>query len=292
MMLSLTILGSGTILPAKGHGCAGYLLQTDVGPALIDCGPGTLYRLTEIDAAVTGVNPILISHFHLDHVSDLGPLLVSRWLATLEGGDRRLTLVGPAELRGHVKWLGKRVDEIADLRLDIRGIEPGTPLTLGRLAASATVRSDAARATAAGNSSTAQVPGAGPFLRIEAGLTGHTGTSVCYRLTDERGAVLFYSGDTDYNEELLPLMQGADLALLECSMPDERKVEGHLTPRLAGRLARMAEVKRLVLTHFYREVIGEPIVERVREEYAGPVELAEDLKSFAIDARITPLSSH
>ncbi len=274
MMVSLTILGSGTILPSKGHGCAGYLLQTDQGPALIDCGPGTLYRLTEIDVAVTSVDPILITHFHLDHVSDLGPLLVSRWLATLDGGDRSLTLVGPTELRQHVKWLGRRVDEIADLQLDIQAMEPGKPLTLERSAAGAVARFDARPA--------------GRFLRIEAGLTGHTAGSVCYRITDERGVALFYSGDTDYNEELLPLMRGADCALLECSMPDERKVEGHLTPRLAGRLARMAGVKRLVLTHFYREVMNEPIVARVREEYAGPVELAEDLKSFPIDARMPP----
>ena len=179
-----------------------------------------------------------------------------------------MMLVGPAELRRHVTWLAKRVGEIDDLQLDIQGIPPGKPLTLVRSATGAVAKADARQA--------------GPFLRIEAGLTGHTTGSVCYRLTDERGKALFYSGDTDYNEELIPLMQGVDCALLECSMPDERKVEGHLTPRLAGRLARMAGVKRLVLTHFYREVIGAPIVERVREEYAGPVELAEDLKSFPI----------
>ena len=269
MIRSLTILGSGTILPAKGHGCAGYLLQTDDGPALIDCGPGTLYRLTELDASVTGVNPILITHFHQDHVSDLGPLLVSRWLATLEGGERSISLVGPSELRKHVAWLKKRVSEIADLRLDIREAAPGRALVLGRTPTGAV---------------TARPQGPGPFLKVEACRTGHTEGSVCYRITDERGTSLFYSGDTDYNEELIPLMRGADCALLECSMPDERKVNGHLTPRLAGKLAHMAGVKRLVLTHFYREVIGQPIIERVRTEYAGPVELAEDLKSYPLEA--------
>ena len=112
--------------------------------------------------------------------------------------------------------------------------------------------------------------------------TGHTENSICFRLSDETGRVLFYSGDTDYNEALIPLAEGADVAIVECSMPEEMKLPGHLTPLLAGRLAQRASVRRLVLTHFYEEVLSVDIPTRVGEEYSGTLDLGRKYASFPL----------
>ena len=70
--------------------------------------------------------------------------------------------------------------------------------------------------------------------------------------------------------------------ILECSLPDDRKVEGHLTPSLAGQVARESECKRLLLTHFYPPCDDHDIVKIVKGQYAGEVMLAEDLMKVIV----------
>ena len=249
----LTVLGSGTIIPRAGHGCAGYVVDTGRRPLLLDCGPGTLCRLADAGLSAEDLGPVLISHFHVDHVSDLAALLQSRWL--IRGGGRlEATLIGPRGLQAHLDWLRSGMDSwFTDFDFRV------TELTAGRVEAGG--------------------------LQIDALPTGHTAESVCYRLEGADGGSLFYSGDTDYNEALIPVARRADLALFECSMPDAQKREGHLTPRLAARLAAKAEVRSLVLTHLYPEVMEVDIPAEVAAEYGGPLSVAEDGVSYPLPGR-------
>lgn len=57
-----------------------YLLETDDGPALFDCGPATCVealeqRLAERGLALTDVRHLLLSHVHLDHAGAAGVLV-------------------------------------------------------------------------------------------------------------------------------------------------------------------------------------------------------------------------
>ena len=99
-------------------------------------------------------------------------------------------------------------------------------------------------------------------------------------LTDGFSAV--YTGDTDYSETIIDLAKDADLLICECALPDRHKVEGHLTPSLAGDLAAKAGVRKLVLTHFYPECDQEDIAAECRQTYSGPLVLAEDLMEINI----------
>ena len=67
------------------------------------------------------------------------------------------------------------------------------------------------------------------------------------------------------------------MLILECSFPDEMKVEGHLTPSLAGRIARKAHCRRLILTHLYPLCDEYDILRQCRKEFAGEVIVAHDL---------------
>jgi ribonuclease BN (tRNA processing enzyme) len=71
-----------------------------------------------------------------------------------------------------------------------------------------------------------------------------------------------------------------DLLIAECSVADEDRVRGHLTPRGVGRVAAAAAVRRLVATHFYPSALAlgtEEIERRIRETYARePVDLGID----------------
>src|SRR5438270_9164208 len=59
---------------------ASYLLDTDDGPALFDCGPSTTIEalkagLADRGLALTDVRHLLLSHIHLDHAGAAGVLV-------------------------------------------------------------------------------------------------------------------------------------------------------------------------------------------------------------------------
>jgi ribonuclease BN (tRNA processing enzyme) len=91
------------------------------------------------------------------------------------------------------------------------------------------------------------------------------------------GTSVVYSGDTDFSDNLVALSQNTDLLICEAALPDSLKVKGHLTPSLAGQIASNAQVKQLVLTHFYPECDDVDIEKECRKTYSGPLIIAEDL---------------
>ncbi|MGE5253721.1 MAG: MBL fold metallo-hydrolase, partial [Planctomycetaceae bacterium] len=103
----------------------------------------------------------------------------------------------------------------------------------------------------------------------------HSADSIGFRV-NTGGRSMVYSGDTDYCGEIVILGKEADLLVLECSFPEERKKEGHLTPALAGRIAREAGAKKLLLTHFYPVFEGHDIRKECRKEFSGEILLAVD----------------
>ncbi|MBI3323078.1 MAG: hypothetical protein HYZ95_01280, partial [Candidatus Omnitrophica bacterium] len=125
----------------------------------------------------------------------------------------------------------------------------------------------------------------------QAGLGGYTvrtkrmrhagGRALGYRL-QARGKSLAYSGDTDVCPAIVTLGRDADLLILECSVTDERKVAGHLTPTACGQIAALARCRHLLLTHFYPVFLGYNILRRVRRRYGGRLTLARDLRAFQL----------
>jgi ribonuclease BN (tRNA processing enzyme) len=105
----------------------------------------------------------------------------------------------------------------------------------------------------------------------------HIESSIGYRVTTADGTSVAYSGDTDFCENAVALARDADILICESSLPDAMKVEGHLTPSLAGRIAMEAGVKKLLLTHFYPECDSADIEAECRKTYDGPLVLARDL---------------
>jgi ribonuclease BN (tRNA processing enzyme) len=98
------------------------------------------------------------------------------------------------------------------------------------------------------------------------------------------GDFIVESGDTDFSENLVVLAKNADLLICESALPDELKIAGHLTPSLAGEIATQANVRKLVLTHFYPECDQVDIEKQCRKTWSGPLILAEDLMKITIDA--------
>ena len=70
--MRLTVIGSSPAWPNPGGAHSGYMVTANGSRVLLDCGPGVLARLREMEAW-PGVDAIAITHWHLDHWGDLVP---------------------------------------------------------------------------------------------------------------------------------------------------------------------------------------------------------------------------
>ncbi len=247
-----TILGAGTAIPVKCYSPAGVYIQVAREHILFDAGAGTLQRLQRSGAPWHALDRIFLTHFHLDHCLDLASILFAYRLPQLKR-RKTLTVYGPPGLRRLYQqlntafsgWIAPR-----GFRLILKEIQE-TRLRL-------------------------------PGYQVETRRMHHYATkAIGYRLT-ARGKTLAYSGDTDYCQEIVMLGHRADLLMLECSMTDEQKVAGHLTPTECGRIAAEARCRHLVLTHFYPVFTGYDIRRRVRHSFVGRLTLAQDGISFQL----------
>ena len=101
-------------------------------------------------------------------------------------------------------------------------------------------------------------------------------------MEDGSGKTFVYSGDTGYCEEIIDLSYDCDLLILECSFPDGKNIEGHLTPTLAGKIAHLARAKRLILTHFYPAVLKTDIKKACEKVYEGEIILGKDFMRISL----------
>ncbi len=119
-------------------------------------------------------------------------------------------------------------------------------------------------------------------FKITSAPVNHTPQSIGFRIEDNSGKIIVYSGDTGYCEDMVDLARDADLLILEASFPDGQGSEGHLTPSEAGDMATRSGAKKLPLTHFYPECLKVDIGAQCRNTYQGELILATDLISLSV----------
>ncbi len=249
--LSVIVLGSGTCVPSLRRSACSVFMKTGDAALLFDIGPGTMRRLLEIDTEIFDITHIFLSHFHPDHTGELVPFLFATKYPDLARRKKPLTLMGGKGIVDFMEGLSKVYGSWIELPHDLlRVIEFDTAGPDARAFAS---------------------------FRVDTAPTVHNPESVAYRITAVGGRSAVYSGDTDMSEHLVRLARQTDLLICEAALPDRMKVAKHLTPSLAGEIARRASVKRLMLTHFYPPIDDADIREECRKTYAGPLLLAEDL---------------
>lgn len=251
--MEMIVLGSGTAVPHPERGSAGYLVRGGGRTILVDVGLGTLRTLAALGISLVEPDAAAFTHLHLDHTAELAPLLFALRNPGI-GRTKTLTLLGAFGFRDFYARLRRMYGawvEPLDYRLEIEEID-ARPVSLGGFS-------------------------------LRAFPVSHTPQSVAFRVEDPAdGKAMAFSGDTDVCEGLVDAARGADLAVFECSFPDDRKVEGHLTPGEAGEIAARAGAKRLLLTHFYPECEGEDILGQCRKTYSGEILLAEDLLRVSV----------
>lgn len=257
--MKITILGSGTCVPSLKRSASAVLVETGSCKLLIDAGPGTLRRLLECGLTIFDVTHVLITHFHPDHVAELVPLIFATKYPDAARRRSPLTIAGASGL----------IQFYQDLRVPFGDwiALPDNQLCFFEFP------------------DTTDASFVVEGCRITAYSVRHRPESRAFRFESPSGKIVAYSGDTDICDGLIEAARSVDLFICECAFPDEMKASGHLTPGLAGEIARRAGAGRLLLTHLYPACDQVDIVKQAEKVYQNkPVMVAEDLMSFDLDA--------
>jgi len=254
-MITLHILGAGGAIPTATHGPAAYWVEVDAAGLLLDPGPGALVRLVRQPGtpdSVDAVDTVLLSHLHLDHTADLGPLLFAAH-SVLARNPVPLQLAGPPGLADFLcrlqdlygDWLEPRARS-----LTVRELQPGEHLDLG-----------GGRATA---------------FAVRHPETRFSQVCLGFVFSDGDGRTAVYSGDTEPCPELTAASRGSDLLVVECSTPDDLASPGHMCPARVAALGREAHPRRIVLTHMYPTVVDADPAGQVSRACGIPCQAARD----------------
>ena len=103
------------------------------------------------------------------------------------------------------------------------------------------------------------------------------------RIEDAAGKVITFSGDSGYTPTLIDAARNADYFLCEAAWgaTSEGKAEGmHLSGKEAGRIAREAGVKTLVLVHIQPWTDPEDVLAAARAEFDGEIILGKAGATF------------
>ncbi len=116
-------------------------------------------------------------------------------------------------------------------------------------------------------------------LKLSSLRVKHPVPAYALKLTNETGKTLVYTGDAVGGDGLVDFCRGADLLICDASFTKAHWHEGlpHFSAAQAGELAREANVKQLMLTHFQPGADVKTLVREAREAYPTAFPASLDL---------------
>lgn len=292
----LTILGCSSQQPTRFRNHSGYILRWNEEGLLFDPGEGTQRQFIFANIAPTSINRIFVSHFHGDHCLGLGSILMR---LNLDKVTHPIHCYYPAsgkkyfdrlrygtiyhdtiEVVEHPVSQEGLVDDDGHFRIEAVFLEHGVDNIGWRI----------------------QEPNTVKFIRSKLDEKGIHGPMVTelqekaflmvkgQRVTLEdvsynrEGDVFSFVTDTRYCQNAIEIAKNAKLFLCESTYLEEHKhladEHYHLTARQAATIAKDANAKELILTHFSaRYTDTKPFVEEAKTIFPN-VHVAEDFKTF------------
>ena len=236
-------------------------------PILLDTGNG-LGVVRSLVAA--GIDPlslqdVFISHRHPDHAGGLDPLLIWRRIRVMRAG-------GPTSQAGLRVHTEPRTMVALLQAFDVTA--SGTPAALGDALQWEQLVDGVPVSLPDGQ----LVPVLVDHLPVDGGAMG------C--LLEIDGVRIAYSGDTRPSSRLIEAAQGADVLLHESGGldmdADNVHRPCHSTAGDAGRVAKAAGVRHLILTHISNDDDVPAMLAEAQAAFGGPVTMAADGGSFAL----------
>ena len=275
--MELTLLGTGC--PSVDHKRLGpsNLVSTKTAKILVDCGSGITQRLHELKVSSADIDALLFTHLHSDHAVDLYQLIISSWHSYR---IKPWKIYGP---KGTKKFVNKIMDAWADER---------------KLRISYEVRAsvkafdiDVVEFKSLGNLKIKDI-------KIKYFEVDHKPVKYAYGFSfTNKNKKLTISGDTKPCENLMKYAQKSDVLLHEVFIEGEIKeinkmrtqktlhnVQSyHTTSSEVGKVAFIAQVKNLVLTHFVPTRFNKRNLKKVvKKDFGKDPIIGEDLMTIEI----------
>jgi ribonuclease BN (tRNA processing enzyme) len=274
----LILLGTGGgPRPRKASSAAAQVIVINGAAYVIDCGDGVARQLVMAGVPLTSLKSVFITHHHSDHNADYGNLLLLAWTAGLR---TPVDTWGPPPLQRMTRLFLEMNAYDIDIRIADEGRPPLKSLILPHeLRKGGLVMQD-------------------ENVKVTAAVVHHPPVtpSFAYRF-DAADRSIVISGDTTPTPSLIELARGADVLVQEAlytpaldrmvarvqNAPALRKsiLSHHTSAEDAGRVAKEAGVKLLVLSHFVPpddpEVTEQMWMAAARQNFDGEIIVGRDL---------------
>lgn len=271
--LTATIIGSGSPKFSTERAGPSVLISYNRTHILVDMGNGAQANLEKLNIKNKDLDGLLFTHHHLDHNEEFTPVFIK----TLLGGNH-FDVVGPKPTTDLVHSLLKNYEEDIAYRLS---------------------KKQRSFSDVASNFSVKELTGNETFsigdIKISSTLVNHTISTMAYRF-EAGGVSIVISGDLSYSESLPKLAKQADYLIIDSGGSIElgktsrnrtsskirtNKEHAHVNLYESSLMAKEAEVKNLVLTHFNFTNVDEAATSaELNKNYSGNIFYAEDLMTF------------
>lgn len=237
--MKMTVIGCWGGYPAKDGATSSYLLQKDGFSLLIDLGSASLSKLQKY-CAIEDLDAVILSHYHHDHVADLGVLKYAKLIEYyVKGSEAKLPIYGHAKDENGFASL-------TDTYTEGLPYDPEKGLDLG------------------------------PF-HIDFMETVHPVPCYGMRITDGEH-VIVYTADTSYKQEWASFAAGADLLITDCNYfagQDGTKA-GHMNSEEGAKIASEAGVSTLLLSHLPQFGNLSQLAEEAGKIFKGDIQIARE----------------
>ncbi|MDY6788624.1 MAG: ribonuclease Z [Candidatus Nanohaloarchaea archaeon] len=297
-MIEFHTLGTSSAVPTSRRNVVANFLNFQGEKMMFDCGEGAQKSLMTNKLGIMGLDKVFITHWHADHFAGLIGLVQT---LGMEGRDRPLYIYGPPETEKFTKDLLELgyFDRNYDIYVD--DLEPGDTVegedysveafeTKHRVPSVGFIFREDSKVKA--SRAKMKELGLRPSPKIGKLKEGES-VQIDGKTIDPEDVVeevpgrkIVYTGDTEYTDKLVEASKGADLLVHDSTFSQELLEEGrygHTSAREAAKVAKKAEVRKLVLTHFSRrfDTNTELLVEEAKEVFENVV-AAEDGMKFEI----------
>jgi len=246
----LVLLGTGTCQLQEHRVASSALIELADLRLVFDFGRGVAMRLAALGFAQDDVAHVALSHFHVDHVSDLVPYLHAGSWSGIDPRTRDLHVWGPEGLEALMGGMLELFDGL--LRDDGFGVEVHE---------------------VAGDSMTIE---GHEFLLADLPPAGNRGLKfVCGDVT------CALTGDSHFHEREIDFLTGADVAIIDA---------GHSSDDEIVELASRCGARKLVCSHLYRDLDRDALARRAADRgFGGEIIVGADLMTFDLSRGIAGL---
>jgi ribonuclease BN (tRNA processing enzyme) len=224
MSIKLAFLGTGTCNSTPRNPSA-LALSNGSEVILIDCGGGCYHQLSRLNDnhfRNSTISTILITHFHIDHVSGLADILWGEMWDARSPRSKPITIAGPP---GLVRFIDNYI-------LPLIGNYP-IPFEI--------ITSDLEDCEILN----------GSFFSAQSFKVAHSGVSYGYLINTGIKKLLF-TGDTGFCDNLIKFLSVSDIAVMEWSIADHSDNPSHISQTDIERLLNLNIFPlKTYFTHLY-----------------------------------------